>query len=422
MVAHRVDAGRAGAQSKESVMKIFEHVRLLFKQSAVTRAITLLVMPGEAVTMKKDIETFMDEGFERCVTVYSCVMEIARASAGIPWLLYQRRNKKEIEDHPLLSLLRRPNPWEGQAAFIEKLVAYLQITGNTYLERVGPDSRPPRELYVLRPDRMEVIPDSKNYIAGYQYKTGVVRQKFLKGEVLHMKLFAATDDWYGLSPIWVAARDIDQDTTSKKWNYNLLKNDARPPGAVTTEASLGDDQYTRLKSQIQEKYSGADNAGRPLLLEAGLSWIPFGFNPKDMDWIAGSKLSRQQICATYQVPPELIGDHEHATYSNYQEARKAFYLETVLPAMDKLRDELNNWLTPLFGDDLYLDYDPDQIEALQEDQQKKWDRLQKSDWLTINEKRTATGYEAIDGGDVILIPATMAPIDSTAQEPDGDDE
>lgn len=345
-------------------------------------------------------------------------MEIARAAAGISWLLYRRgrsRQMVEIEEHALLSLLRRPNPWQGQASFFEAAIAFLMLSGNSYIERVGPQRGLPKELYILRPDRMKVLPDAKNMIAGYRYEVGGQKQDFEREIMLHLKLFSALDDWYGLSPIAVAAKAVDADNEALKWNYSLLKNSARPPGGLSTQGNLSDPQFDKLKKQIEERFTGPDNAGRPLLLEAGLDWKSFALSPADMDWLEGRKMTKIEICNAFQVPPELIGAQEQKTYSNFQEARKAFYTETVLPLMNRLRDELNNWLVPLYGDNLVLDYDRDEINALQEDREKVWMRVQNATWLTINEKRAATGYDEIDGGDVVLVPANLIPLGADTQ-------
>ncbi|MBI5192771.1 MAG: phage portal protein [Nitrospirae bacterium] len=404
-------------------MNFLDRIRqFMTKQSAVTRAIVLL-WDGNPVWTPRNFGDLAKEGFEANVTVYACVMEIARSAAGIPWLLYRKgRGKRqiEIEEHPLLTLLRRPNPWQGQSAFFEAATAFLMLSGNSYIERVGPQRGLPRELYTLRPDRVKVLPDIKNMIAGYRYEVGGQKQDFERETVLHMKLFSALDDWYGLSPIAVAGRTVDSDNEALKWNYALLKNSARPPGGLSTAGNLTSDQFDKLKRQIEEKFVGPDNAGRPLLLEAGLDWKSFAISPADMDWLEGRKMSRIEICNVFQVPPELIGIQDQKTYSNYQEARKAFYTETVLPLMDRLRDDLNNWLVPVFGDNMTLEYDKDEIEALQEDRGKVWTRVQNANWLTVNEKRAATGYEEVDGGDVVLVPATLVPLQGAIQLPQGD--
>lgn len=395
------------------------------KASAVTN-IVVQFGKSRALWKAKTFEKFAEEGYQANVTVYACVNEIAKAIAGIPWVLSNRgpstRSKiNVIDNHPLLKLLVRPNPFQGGGAFIESFIAYLLLSGNSYMERVGPDNGPPLELYVLRPDRMTVIPDRVHMVAGYSYTINGQKTDFLNGEVLHHKLFAPLDEWYGLSPIQVAASDIDSDNEAARWNLSLLKNDMRPPGGFIADGDIGDQQFERLKKEIKSNYQGSKNAGTPLFLDGGLSWKNFTISQKDSDWLQGRKLSKREICQVYQVPPELIGDGEVKTYSNYQEARKSFYTETVLPYMDILRDELNNWLIPLFGDRLSLDYDRDGIEALQEDRNKTFERVGAANWMTVNEKRLETGFDEIDGGDVLLVPIGFVPLQA-AIEVDAPDE
>jgi HK97 family phage portal protein len=326
------------------------------------------------------------------------------ACAGIPWLLYQKNRKlKEIEKHPLIDLLANPNPIMGQAKFIENVIAYLQLSGNSYIERVGPNNGPPKELYTLRPDRMVVVVGNITQpIAGYEYTANGMKTTLSNESILHLKTFHPLDDWYGMSPIEAAARTIDQNNEAKAWSVSLLQNGARPSGALITPGNLSDEQFYRTENQLNSKYAGAKNAGKPMLLEGGLDWKEMSLSPVDMSWLEGQKLSSREIAIAFGVPPELIGDSSNKTYSNYKEARQAFYTETILPLMDWLRDDLNRWLTPLFGDNLYLDYDRDEIEALQEDRQSVWDRSIKavvSGILTPNEAREALGYDAIPEGD-----------------------
>lgn len=391
------------------------------KASAAARAVYLL-SGGRVVWTPRDFEKLAREGFENNVTVYSCVMEVARSAAGIPWVLYQkgrgRRQLIELDDHALLSLMARPNPRQGQAAFIEAATAYLLLSGNNYIEAVGPsENAPPMELWTLRPDRVRVLPDLQNHVGGYRYTAGSTHQDFAFDQVLHQLLFSPVDDWYGLAPLVVAARAVDSDNAAQKWNVALLQNQARPSGALISKQNLGDQQFASLKEQIDERYSGPSNAGRPLLLEGDMDWKQFSLNPADMDWLAGRKMAKLEICQVFGVPPELIGDHEHATYSNFQEARKAFYQETVLPYMDRLRDALNNWLVPKFGDRLYLDYDRDEIEALQEERQKVWTSAidgVKAGVITPNEAREKMGYETRPEGNVLLVSAAMLPLGSSS--------
>ncbi len=143
---------------------------------------------------------------------------------------------------------------------------------------------------------------------------------------------------------------------------------------------------------------GVKNAREPLLLEQDLDWKELSVNPKDMEWIEGLRISAMQIAQIYNVPPELVG-LQPPTYQNRKEARKALYTEVICPALNRLRDSLNNWLTPKFGTDLFLDYSKENIEALSEDVDALWRRARTSDFLTVNEKRRLVGFNDIEGGD-----------------------
>jgi HK97 family phage portal protein len=383
------------------------------KANAVARAMVLLVTPGAAHWPTRNYAHFANEGYEANVTVYACVNQIARSVKGLRWVLTKRVKGRltEVETHPLLDLLQRPNPQESLSALLEKLVAYQLVAGNAYLHAVAAPSQPlrPRELYVLRPDRMTLVPNAVGEIARYEYQAGGMTVLLATEAVMHRKFFAPTDDWYGLSPIQVAARVVDTDNLALTWNYSLLKNGARPSGAMVVQKNLTDAQYTRLQQAITEQYGGAQQAGYPMLLEGGADWKEMSLSPKDMDWLESRRFSKEEICIVYNVPGELVG-LKTATFENRREARRSFYTENVLPMADGLKDDLNRWLVPSFGDGLTLDYDRDAIEALAEDREKVWSRVEKSTWLTVNEKRAATGYDDHPDGNVVLVPVNLLPL------------
>jgi HK97 family phage portal protein len=287
-------------------------------------------------------------------------------------LLFRRTSngeRREVLQHPLLDLIERPNPLQGKFEWIESAASFLYLSGNAYLESVGSGDRSsmPKELYVLRPDRMRVVPDPIHFVSGYEYTVSGRKVKFSSDQILHLKLFHPLDDWYGLSPVQVAALAIDKLNSGDKWNSSLLQNAAVPSGALTCKQRLTDEQFSRLKTEMRQQIQGVNNAREPLLLEQDLEWKELGISPKDMDWIEGLKMSALQVAQVYNVPPELIG-LSPATYQNRKEARKALYTEVVCPLLNRFRDALNNWLVPQFGENLLLDYNKDGIEALSEDQ------------------------------------------------------
>ncbi len=398
---------------------MFSRIRRIFsrKESAVGSMVSLYNL-GRPAWTPRQYDKFAEEGYQKNVIAFSAIREVAKSVSTVHWLLYRRRGGRRIEitEHPLLTLLARPNPLQGRQAFFEALVGFFMIAGNSYIEMVGPERRPPRELYAHRPDRIKVIPGRFGLPAGYKYsvngqsKTWDVDPITGAGPILHIKTFNPLDDWYGMSPIEAAAYGIDIHNDSGAWNKALLDNGARPSGALVSSQALTDEQFRRLKAEVDEKYTSYRNAGKPLLLEGGLDWKEMGLSPKDMDWIESRNTSARDIALAFGVPPFLLGIPGDNTYSNQREARLAFWEQTVLPIMNFIRDEFNNSITPLFGEGLELDYDEDRISALSPRREKKWERVQNADFLTINEKREALGYEPVAGGDEVYISAALLPL------------
>jgi HK97 family phage portal protein len=393
-------------------MSIFNFLK---KQSRTWGAI-LMTMAEKVIWTKKDYAGFARAGYQSCMDAYACIKLIAETTAQIPWLLYQKQedgSRKEVEIHKLLDLMRRPNPQDGGKKFIDRAIRFLLIAGNSYIESVGPNSGPPKELYALRPDRMQVLAgNSKQFIQGYRYTVGGEKTDFNFDEILHLKFFHPTNDFYGLSPMEVAMRGIDISILAQEWNANLLKNDCRPPGAFIIKGKLEEDEFNIVAKRIKEKYSGSEKAGEPLILAGGdIDWKQNSISPHDMDWLNADKMTTRKICRVYGIAPELIGDSENKTYSNYQEARLALYMETIIPLAYWVRDELNNWLTPKFGDNLLLDLNLDQIDALQQKRNEAYNRMAQAWWLSLNQKLAACGYSEIgEAGNVIYIPMGLTPV------------
>ncbi len=384
------------------------------KVSATVRTMSLYLPLNQGWTGTRNYEKMAREGYTQNSVLYACIRELAEASASVPWTLFRKRadgQREELRDHALLKLIERPNPIQGRFEFVESSLAYLYLSGNLYIEAVGPGegdagvSAQPRELYPLRPDRMTILPDPVHLIGGYEYQAAGETVRFSKDRIFHLKLFNPLDDWYGLSPVQVAALAIDKMNVGDQWNAALLQNAAVPSGALISKQRLTDDQFHRLEQEMRDNYQGALNARKPLLLEGDLDWKELSVSPKDMDWVEGLKLSAMQIAQIYNVPPELIG-LQTATFQNRKEARKALYTEVVLPALKRLRDGFNNWLTPRFGRDLLLDLDTDRVEALSEDRELVWRRARESHFLTLNEKRQLVGYGPVPGGDALIPPDT----------------
>ncbi len=384
-------------------------------KASKTGPLLALQQPGRAVWTPRRFDSFADERYRKNVIAYRAINLVTRAAASVPWRLFRRRRgaMSTLNDHALLNLLKRPNPVMAQSEFVEAVAGFFLIAGNSFVEAVAGESGV-RELWPLRPDRVKVIAGATGLPQGYVFSIGGAERRWeadpLTGQslVLHLKSFNPLDDWYGMSPIEAAAYAIDQRNESDKWNMALLQNGARPSGALVYEpkgaaaANLSDSQFARLKEEIAEQYSGARNAGRPMLLDGGLNWQEMSLSPKDMDFLESRNAASRDVAQAFGVPPQLLGIPGDNTYSNYQEARLALWEDTVVPLLRHLRDEFNGWLVPMFDDDLVLEIDLDEIPALTLRREKIWQRLQAANFLTINEKREAAGFGPVAGGNVVL--------------------
>jgi len=397
--------------------------RLPHKSNPANPSILAVVTPGMPRWSSVDYASLSQEGYINCTTVFACVSLIAKSASRIEWYMTQKKGGglwEEFDEHPCIDLLRKPNESESGIRFSEKVFSYLMLNGNAYITKVaGIQSAPPRWMYVQRPDRMTVIPGNINEpVKGYEYKTGMRPVPFKTEDVLHIMEFHPLDDWYGLSRIQVAARDVDISNQSDEWNKNNLSNNMNPPGIITAKNVSADD-VDRYRTMFKENYQGAANAGTPLVFSGeDVQWTTTAMNPKDVEWLNGQKLTMRKICAVFGVPSMLLGDTEATTYANYQEARKALYMETVLPLMDIYREELNAWLVPLYGEGLRLEYDKDGIEALQENRGEQYQYIAAAKWMTVNEKRQETGFDEVPEGDVIMVPMSEIPLDQAIEEPE----
>jgi HK97 family phage portal protein len=372
-------------------------------------------------------EKQINEGYLGNPYVYACINYIAKCTAGVSWQVKTgvgTDNESALDTHPLLELLKRPNPYRGRTRFMQEMISFLLTGGDCYIHRVGPldITKPPKELYCLRPDKIKPISDGT--ILGVKYyerqKSDGVKEQIKPELILHLDFWSPLMEMTGPSPMRAGAHSIDQNNQGREWNVAALQNGARLSGLLSTDQQLDKASQERLEELVRTKFAGSKKAGQIMLAAGGLKWQDMGATPKDMDWLEGMKLSARETAIVYAVPPELVGDSSNKTYSNYQEARQAFYQETILPILDYLRDEFNNWLVPLYGDGVYIDYNSEDIEALQEDRDKVHARARddfKARIITRNEARNLIGFEPLvdETSDTIEPPQ---PVINPSKDPD----
>jgi HK97 family phage portal protein len=354
-------------------------------------------------------QEIMVRGYKEVPYIHAGINLIARAIANLDYQIVDDSGSP-VEGTQLEKLWKNPNPFEAQSAFLKAVVISLLISGNAFIEIVRAGNRI-IELYNLNPLRMVVkAGERKGIVDSYEYRAGAQTVVFDPSEIIHIKLFNPFDDFLGLSPLIVLKDIIEQYLAIKELQNSLLQNGMRPSGAFVTQDPLTEEQYQRLKAELY-RYTGPANAGRPLILEGGLDWKPLSMSPQEFDWVTAEKLILRAIAVTLGVAPELIGEPEFKTYSNFQEANRQFYMNTVVPLAELILEEFNRALEPTFKYRIAIDYDS--IDALQEEYSEVWKRAiegVKAGILTPNEARAMLGYEPVKGGDYTLVSANLVPM------------
>jgi HK97 family phage portal protein len=354
---------------------------------------------GRVAWSARDAATLTRVGFLQNPVAFRCVKIVAEAAAAVPVVVQDA--DRRFDAHPVIELLAAPNPGQGGSALFESFYGHLLLSGDGYLEAAGVGAGGgPRELYVLRSDRMKVVPGADGWPVAYEYSAGGSKHVFDMRQdrvpVLHVRSFHPQDDHYGLSPLSAAGAAIDVHNSASAWSKALLDNAARPSGAIVYkgadgQGSLGSDQYARLVEELETHHQGARNAGRPMLLEGGLDWKPMGFSPSDMEFHRTKEAAARDVALAFGVPPMLLGLPGDNTYANYQEAHRAFYRLTVLPLVARTLAAISGWLPGFYGAAFQIKVDEDNVPALAAEREALWRRITAAEFLSDAEKRALLG-------------------------------
>jgi HK97 family phage portal protein len=336
--------------------------------------------------------------------VYICVRRIAQTCAMMAdELKFYRKSRDEIElitDGEVVELFDQVNPFISKTELIESVVSHRLLNGNAYWAIEGNGKK---ELYPMRPDRIKIIPDAKEFIRAYDYTINGKRIRFDADEVIHFKYFNAENDYYGLSPLAVARMCLTLDFHALTWNKNFFKNEARPDGMLETDQDINDPTYQRLKKEWAEYHKGTANAHKIAMLTNGLKYHVTSLSPKDVEFLNMRKMNREEICAIFGVPPGEVGILEYSNYANLKEQRQIFWEDTIVPELKAISNTLNEKFIKTFDPKLFCKFDLSNVTALKEDEEKKMNvarGLVSQNIFTINEvRKDMYNKEPLEWGD-----------------------
>ena len=341
------------------------------------------------------------------VPVYAAIKLRADAVSRPPVRIYRLgpdgTRLPVAQSHPAQQLLERVNPWYTRNDLWQATEIYLNLWGQAFwaLER---DEQGRREIWPLRPDRMTVLPDRRDYIRGFVYRgAGGMPVAYTADEVVWLRYFNPLDEYAGLSPLAPARLSVDMGGDGLRFNRNFLRNSAQPDFVLLTDAQLTDSEIEEFYHRWEARYRGPQNARRPAVANFIKDIRTLGLSHRDMDFIRGLRWSLEEVSRAYGVPKPLLSDLERATFANINAAERIFWRNTIVPELRFLEEHLNRMLLPRLGyPDLALEFDLAAIEAMQEDENSRVNRqmqLLDRGVLTINEVRRQRNLPDVPWGD-----------------------
>jgi HK97 family phage portal protein len=353
------------------------------------------------------------DGLKVSTYVYACARVIAQSAASVPWKAIDPVTEKDVPRHPFEQLMRKPNLKISSNNLMERLAYHLVLGGNGIWSKIRSRGTV-IELWPIGPDGISPIPDRAKFISGYEYNRDGIKETLKAEDVVHFSLVDPANPYWGLSPLQAAARVVDTDVESIRWNKVALQNRAVADGAFVFSHALSDTQYDEAREQIWEQHQGADNARMPWVLGAGATWQQMSLSPVEMDFIESRKMNRVEICSVYQVPPPMVGIYDDATLANIETSRKIFWLDGMTPFLMDLKDGVNLSLGPDFGNEVLMVPDLSRVEALKENYGDKVEAGHKL-WVMgvpLNEVNRVLELglaDDIDGADIGYVPANVLP-------------
>ena len=349
-------------------------------------------------------------------SVRTVISFLARNVAQLGLPLYERvgdADRQRLQDHPLAKMLRQPNPWTSRYRFISALVHDFAIYNNAYWLKTKFDNGinglvriPPP---IIRATGSDWLTPSEFEIRG---NAGV--KTYPREQLVYFRGYGVNSD-EGVSPLEALRRTLREEWSSGEMREQIMRNGARMSGYLLRPKDApewSDTARDRFKRSWQAQYSGnGPGAGGTPILEDGMTFSPVSQTAKDLQYIEGRKLTREEVAAAYHVPPPMVGILDHATFSNITEQHKMLYQDCLAPMLCMIEEEIELQLLPDFEpnpDRFYVEFNL--REKLTGSFEERADAISKAvgaPTMTVNEARALDNRPPIDGGDTLIVPLNV---------------
>jgi HK97 family phage portal protein len=299
------------------------------------------------------------ESYESVGTVFAIVHSLAVATAKLDWRLYRKaksglkEDRVEVPSHACIDLWEMPNPHMPRRRFMETAQQHVDLTGEsdvlTASTRLGGKSVP-MELWPMRPDRIQPIPDPFDFISGYVYTSPDGELVPLETtECLPILMPNPRNPYRGLGPIQSVLTTIASTQAHEQWDQAFFENSAAPGGIITVPSTLSDTAFDELRDRWESSHKGVSKAHRVAILENGMEWVDRSFTQRDMQFVELRAVKRDTILEAFGYPKPMLGITEDVNRANAEAAEYVFSKWLISERADRWRDWLNFQLLPLYG-------------------------------------------------------------------------
>lgn len=352
-------------------------------------------------------------------TLFAIIQLLSQGQASGKWRMYRKNEdgrvrytksdqgsdmRQEVLRHQALKLWKRPNSFMTGNDFREIGWQHMELVGEWYwvMDRGPTGLGVPIEMWPVRPDRMEPIPDKDKFLAGWLY-TGPNGESVPldANEVIQLRYPHPSDPFRGLSAVQSLLADIDSARYTAEWSRNFFLNSATPGGIVTFAKRLSDDEFDEFTNRWREQHQGVARGHRVGVLEQGALWTPNTYSMRDMQFSELRNLSRDVIREAYRIHQAMLGNSEDVNRANAQTAEEVHVAWHEVSRMERTANVLNHMWLPMFGrtgDNVEFDF-VDPAPASADDAN---DELTAK--TTAVQKLVAAGYDPADALEVVGLP------------------
>ena len=339
--------------------------------------------------------------------LYAGIRIISENIAAFPKNVKRETSEGWVNDknHPAFALIdHRPNPYTNKFDFWNCIVTWLVGWGNAYaIIKWGPGGVP-KALYQVHPACVRVkLIDGKKW---YQVQITTTGLTWLNGlysddDMLHFMLLTL-DGIKGENPIVRNAMALSKNLAQEKFASEFYEKGGQVKGVMETDSHLGDEEYMTFMQHFGDV---GHNFETPLL-EYGIKYKQLSIDPVAAQLIQSETFSVQDVARILNLPPHLLAELSHATYSNIEEQNTQFVQLSLRPTVKRLEVELESklFLGPEMGE-YSVKFNLDGLMRGNTDARTKYYHGAILDgYMTPNEARTLEGLERKEGLDYFLRP------------------